>query len=142
MGHRFLDHTADIAVELEAPTLGELYAEALAAFTEALTVPERVAERVTRRFALAAPAADLLMVDWLEELLYVFEVEGLLFRRARVVVEEVAGEGVRLTAEAFGEERDEARHPIKVLIKAVTYHALEVGPAAGGGFRARVVFDI
>jgi protein archease len=139
MGHRFLDHTADLAVELEAPTLPALFAEALLAFTEAITEPTLVAEHRTRRFELTAPAPDLLLVDWLGELLYAFETADLLFRRAEVTLEESSG-GFRLAAEAHGELRGE-RHPIKVLIKAITYHGLEVAHTEGG-WRARVVFDI
>lgn len=140
MGYRFFDHTADLAVELEAPTAGGLFAEALAAFTEALTEGERIAEREERRFELASSGLDLLLVDWLGELLYAFEVEELLFRRAEVEIAEEGGE-VRLAAVARGERRDEARHPIKVLIKGITYHGLEVA-RQGGVYRGRVVFDI
>jgi SHS2 domain-containing protein len=140
MGYRFFDHTADLAVELEAPTAGGLFAEALAAFTEALTEGERIAERIERRFALASSGLDLLLVDWLGELLYAFEVEELLFRRAEVEITEGGGE-VRLQAVAHGEPRDEARHPIKVLIKGITYHGLEVA-RRDGVYRGRVVFDI
>jgi SHS2 domain-containing protein len=139
MGHRFLDHTADLAVELAAPTLPALYEEALLAFTEAITEPALVAESTTRRFELAAPAPDLLLVDWLGELLYAFETENLLFRRAEVTLEESPG-GLRLAAAAHGEPRGE-RHTIKVLLKAVTYHGLEVAHQEQG-WRARVVFDI
>jgi SHS2 domain-containing protein len=140
MGYRFFDHTADLAVELTAATPGELCAEALAAFTEILTERERVAERTERRFALAAPGLDLLLVDWLGELLYAFEVEGLLFRRAEAEVEDEDG-GVRLAATAWGEPRDESRHPLKVLVKAITYHGLQV-TADAQGLKARVIFDI
>jgi SHS2 domain-containing protein len=49
----------------------------------------------------------------------------------------------RLRGQAWGEPRDDARHPVKVLLKAVTYHGLEVGPVADSGdWRARIVFDI
>jgi protein archease len=137
---RFLDHTADVAFEVTAASRDEVFAEALAALTETLTERERVEERLSRRFDLAAAAVDLLLVDWLGELVYAFEVEELLFRRAAARVSEENG-GFRLVAEAWGEVRDEARHPIKVLIKAVTYHGLEVVETAAG-WRARVVFDV
>jgi len=140
MAYRFLDHTADIAVEIAAGSLGDLFAEALVAFAEVVTEPARIEERLVRHFELAAPGPDLLLVDWLTELLYAFESEGLLFRRAEVDVAAAAG-GFRLVADAHGEPRDDARHPIKVLVKAVTYHGLVIEETAQG-FRARVVFDI
>jgi len=140
MGYRFLSHTADVAFEATAATLDELFAEALAAFTDTLTDPEGVKERLSRTFELRAPALDLLFVVWLEELLYAFEIDGHLFRRAETRIEQEA-QGYRLTAEAWGEVRDEERHGLKVLIKAVTYHGLEVTETPEG-WRGRVIFDI
>ncbi|HYG63059.1 MAG TPA: archease [Thermoanaerobaculia bacterium] len=140
MGYRFLNHTADVAFDVEAPTRDELFAEALAAFTDTLTERETVEERVTRRFELRSSLLDLLLVDWLTELLYSFETEGLLFRRADVRVTEEDG-AFLLTADARGEAEDPERHQGKVLVKAVTYHGLEV-VEEGDGWRARVVFDI
>jgi SHS2 domain-containing protein len=140
--YRFLDHTADVAVELGAPTLGGLYAEALAAFTDTVTERERVAPAVERRFAVEAADAGSLLVDWLGDLLYAFEVEGFLFHDAEVEVAETAAGRRRLAARARGETYDPARHPVKVLVKAVTYHGLAVERLEGGGWRGRVVFDI
>ncbi len=140
MGYRFLNHTADVAFEATAATRDELFAEALAAFTDTLTERDGIEERLSRSFDLRASALDLLLVVWLEELLYVFEIEGLLFRRVETRLKE-DGEGYRLTAEAWGEVRDEERHGLKVLVKAVTYHGLEVVETPDG-WRARVIFDI
>jgi len=142
VSYRFLDHTADVAVEIEAPTLGELYAEALAAFTDTVTERERVQPAAERRFAVESADAESLLVDWLGDLLYAFEVDSLLFRDAEVEVEEDSDGRVRLTARARGEAYDPARHRIKVLVKAVTYHLLEVRRADDGGWRGRVIFDI
>jgi SHS2 domain-containing protein len=57
-------------------------------------------------------------------------------------VEEAAGGALRLAATARGETYDPERHPIKVLIKGITYHGLEVVEGADGRWRARVIFDI
>jgi SHS2 domain-containing protein len=140
MGYRFLSHTADVAFEVEAASRDEVFEEALAAFTDTLTELDRVEERLTRRFELSASAPDLLLVDWLTELNFAFETENLLFRRAEVRLTEADGE-IRLAAQAWGEEKDDERHPIKVLIKAVTYHGLELAETQAG-WRARVLFDI
>lgn len=141
MSYRFLDHTADVGAELAAPDLGGLFAAALAAFTDILTERERVEPREERRIALSAPGREELLVDWLEELLYLFETEGALFHDARVAIE--AGEGGwALEATARGEAHDPARHPAKVLVKGVTYHGLAVRPAGEGGWVGRVIFDI
>jgi len=83
---------------------------------------------------------DLLLVDWLSELLYRFEVEGFLPAEADVGVERADG-GWALAAEVRGEPDAAARVPIKVLVKAVTYHALLV-EREGEAWVGRVVFDI
>lgn len=140
MGYRFFDHTADVGADLEAPTLGELYGEALGAFTDTLTERGRVEPREERAFAVAAADREALLVEWLDELLYAWEVDGMLFRDAAVEVTEEPP-GVRLTARARGERYDPERHPVKVLIKGITWHGLAVEPVEDG-WRGRVIFDI
>lgn len=148
MSFRAIDHTADLAVEVTAPSRDALFAEVVPAFADLLVEVDRVEAREARDFELEAAELPLLLVDWLSELLYRFEVDGLLFRRAEATVEDVPCDvcsmgAFRLRATAWGEPRDEARHPVKVLVKAVTYHGLEVGPVEGStDWRARIVFDI
>lgn len=137
-----LDHTADVGVEIRTPSRDALFAEALVAFTDTVTPAAGVGEGVERRFELAAGDAPELLVVWLEELLFIFEVEELLFARADVRVVDRAGGGLRLEAAAHGELYDPERHPIKVLIKGVTFHHLEARQEADGSWLGRVIFDI
>jgi len=140
MGYRVLEHTADTGLVVEAASREELFAEALAGFTDTITVLAQVGAGEERSLAVEGASLEDLLVDWLGELLYRFETEGLLFRRAQVAIE---GEppDLRLRARAWGEAYDPARHPLKVLVKAVTYHALEVR-LTDGVWRARVLLDI
>jgi SHS2 domain-containing protein len=142
VSYRLLDHTADLALEVQAPTRDDLFAEAAAALTDCLTDRERIAERASRAVALAAGDLGTLMVDWLTDLLVAFEVEGLLAARARVEVAPRGEGGWALAAEVWGEPRDEARHPLKTLVKGITYHQLEVAPEPTGGWRARITLDL
>jgi SHS2 domain-containing protein len=141
MPYRPLAHTADIGFEVLAPTLAELFSEAVPAFTHSFTDVERVEERLRREFALSAADRELLLHDWLEELLFAFESERLLFRRAQARLAAAAVGELRLEATAWGEVHDPARHPLKVLLKAVTYHRLAVEESEDG-WRARVILDI
>jgi SHS2 domain-containing protein len=136
----FFDHTGDIGVDLRAVSLEQLFADAALAITEILTDPALVVSRVSVEVSLSSPEIELLMVDWLNELLYLFETQALLVRSARVTLGR-KGEEHRLNATIEGEPFDPGRHPIKVTLKAVTYHALEVVETAGG-WRARVVIDV
>ena len=139
-GFTFVDHTADVAARLRGATLDDLFAAAAGALTAAITVPESVAP--TRSFTVSLEASDLelLLVDWVGELLYRFETEQLLVAAARPCVTEQDGRW-RVEAEIFGEIRDRTRHPIKVLVKAVTFHGLRIehGP---DGYETLLVFDI
>lgn len=145
MPHEFLDHTADVAVEVRSGSLDGLFAEALRAFTDTLTPVDGVGGGTGRRVRLEAPDLEELMVLWLEELLFVFEVDSLLFSGAEVTVEQGPAGSV-LAAALHGEHYDPERHPLKVLIKGVTYHTLAVEEEApretGEGWRAHVIFDI
>lgn len=140
MGYRLLDHTADLGIEVTASTREELFAEALRALTDCITEVERVEPRVRLRIAVEASALDELLLEWLGEAVARYEIDGLLFRRARIELSE-SEQGFRLTGVAEGEEYHSERHPLKVLIKGVTYHGLEV-ERLGPGWRARVIFDI
>lgn len=141
MSIRFLDHTADVAFEVAAPSLDTLFAESAQALLETITDPATVRASLHRSFELTAPDLETLLVDWLGELVYVFEVDRQLFADAEVTVTEDDA-GPRLTAVARGEPYDPDRHPIRVQVKAVTYHQLEVACRPDGTWVARVVFDI
>jgi len=136
----FFSHTGDIGLTLTARSLDELFADAAVALTETMTDHGLVAIRQSTAVELRSAAVDLLLVDWLNDLVFRFDTEGLLVARARVAVVREGGEWtVRGSVE--GECLDPARHPIKVLVKAATYHALEASRAADG-WRATVVLDV
>lgn len=140
MTYSFFDHTGDIAVRLDAGTPGQLFESAAAAFTDAVTDPPTVRPHDTIQFDLESSSLDLLLVDFLTEILYRFEVDQFLCARSDVRLASTST-AWRLHSTLHGETFDERRHQIKVLIKAVTYHALEVGEDARG-WHATVVFDI
>jgi SHS2 domain-containing protein len=77
------------------------------------------------------------MVDWLGELLYLHDVENLLFKRFHV--DSVGKEGLK--AKVKGDFFQEGVHVIKTGVKAVTYHQIEVRQEKEG-WRARIIFDL
>lgn len=140
MPYEFTSHTADVAVELRAVSREALFADALVAFTDTVTDPAAVAPEEAHDLSAEAEDLESLMVEWLGELVYRFEVDGLLFRDAEVRLEEAGGR-FRLAARARGEPYDTDRHPLEVQVKGVTYHELRV-EKADDGWVGRVVFDI
>lgn len=107
--------------------------------TEAMTTASNVEPRAAQHVSLESPELDLLLVDWLSELLFRFETTRFIVARATV---EISTTDVhRLGARIEGEPLDVERHPVKVLLKAVTYHGLEIKEDAGR-WTATVIFDI
>lgn len=140
MPYHFLDHTGDIAVALSGATLAQLFGDAAAAFTDSMTALDGVEPRRPEEVDVDAPELDLLLVDFLSELLYRFDTRGWLTRFAEVEVHEKDG-GWSLQGTLRGERLEPGRHDVKVLIKAVTYHGLHVRDR-DGLWTATVVFDI
>lgn len=140
MGYRFIDHTADVAADLDGRSPGELFASAAQALTDTMTPLEGVRPSVTQPVTLDAATPEDLLVDWLNELVYRFEVQNMLFSQAAVTVEPHDGRW-HLTATVAGEPFDPVRHPTRVLVKSATYHGLHV-TCDEGLWRARIVLDI
>ena len=134
------DHTGDIGVRVSAPALGELFGEAARALTDAITEVSAVEPRESRQVQVAASELDLLLLDFLSEVLFRFDSESWLTRRAEVAIEH-SGSPLSLRATLHGETLDPSRHGVKVLVKAVTYHELRV-ERIGDVWRATMVFDI
>jgi SHS2 domain-containing protein len=134
---KFLDHTGDLGILVYGKDLEELFANAGEAFFDILTDLRRVRETTERAIRIASSNLEDLMVNWLGELLYLHDVDGLLFKSFSV---DEIGDGT-MKARARGEVFQEGRHVIKAEIKAVTYHQLEVKKGKGR-WRARIIFDL
>lgn len=133
----FIEHTADLGFKAYGETLEALFVHAGEAFFEAVVDLVTVEERLERDVEARADTLDELMLNWLDELLYMHDTEGLLFKRFWVG----SFEKNTLKATGAGEVLDPARHRIKAGIKAVTYHQLYV-KKRNGLWEAQVIFDI
>jgi SHS2 domain-containing protein len=138
VGHRWIEHTGELELELTGASEPELFTHGLAAMRELLrgaepasaAPPAAAPER--RALELTAPDHAALLADWLAELALLAETERLVPERlARL---ELGGGGLRACVEA---RRAAPPH----LVKGVTYHRLALEPA-DGGWRARVVLDV
>jgi SHS2 domain-containing protein len=133
----FFEHTADMGIRVRAATLAELIAEGGRALFS-LMVADLETVRPDRRAALRIEGVDPeeLFFDALDDLLYKFTTEHLLFARFEVS-QDVAG----VTIAAWGEPYDPARHVLDHDVKAITYHQLEVRQDAAG-WLAEVIVDL
>jgi SHS2 domain-containing protein len=132
-----LDHTADIGLIVYGEDLKSLFENAGKAFFHLITDLKKVRLRTEKRIEIRKESLERLMVDWLTELLYLHEVENLLFKEFKV--ESVGEEGLR--ARVKGEAFQEGVHMIKTGVKAVTYHQIEVRKRKEG-WRAQIIFDL
>jgi SHS2 domain-containing protein len=134
---RFIDHTADIGVVVFGESLPELFQHAAQSFFSVVTEPKAIHEVETRSFSLDAPGLEELLVSWLNEFLFLFETQGLLF--SRFEIKNLTKE--HLEATAWGEKYVEGTHPIKRVIKAVTFHQLSVQKQKGM-WKTQIIFDL
>lgn len=130
---------ADCAVELEGRSLDDLFETAAAAIARLMVDPGTLTITVERTITLEAAELDMLLYDWLSEMIFLKDRDSQIFPHARV---RVTGQGpYRLVAEVQGGTIEPGRTALGADPKAVTLHqfALEQVP---GGWRARVVIDI
>ncbi len=141
--YEFLDDvaTADIAFKAWGESLEDTFAAAADATLNVMVEDlDSVEPRVRRDLRLENEAADLLLFDVLQELIYYKDSEALLLRIHSLRIESGPGRHA-LEAIAFGEEIDPDRHPLRVDVKAVTLHRFSLAPT-NRGWEARVILDI
>jgi SHS2 domain-containing protein len=130
--YRFLDHTAELGLEIEASSLEELLEEAARAFAE-LIAPDGSGEPVRRRLTLDPLDEQTLLADWLNELLFLAETDGFVPQ----ALTHCEWTPTKLEAEVdgyLGEPRP--------LVKAATYHGLVLRTSGEGSWMGRVLFDV
>ena len=132
----FIDHTADVGVIAYGEDMRQAFVNAARALSSLIAEPEDIREAQHRDITVTAAAEADLLVAWLNELIYLFDAEGLIFKRFDIY--ELNGRQLR--ARAYGEKIDPARHQLKTGVKAATYHLLEVDRDNGG--RVQVIFDV
>ena len=130
-------HTADLAWRLWGKDLPELFENAGRALSATLTDRRYLRRRATRTVRLTAGDRESLLVDWLNHLLYLFDIDGFLGRDFQV---ESLTPG-SLVARVSGETFDPARHPSRTGVKAATFHQLSIVPVQDG-WEATVVLDL
>ncbi len=143
MPYHYLEEisTADIAFEATGRDLPELFMAAADATTNVMIDNlDAIEPRETRHIQLSNDKIDMLLFDFLQELIYVKDAEQLLLRVRDARIEK-RDEQYFVTAEAAGERLDAARHHQRADVKAVTLHGFSV-EKKDGGWKATVLLDI
>ena len=131
------EHGADIGIRGIAPTLAQAFEQTAMAMTAVICNPERIGATQTVSITCKAIDSELLLVDWINELVYKMAVLGLLFSRYQVTIQA----GV-LSATAYGETVDPQKHQPAVEIKGATFTELRVYQQADKSWVAQCVVDV
>ena len=130
-------HEADIGLVGLGPTKAEAFRQAALALTAVVTDPTLVRAVTAVPVVCRAGNDEMLLVEWLNALVYEMSVGSMLFGEFSVDITD--GE---LRATAWGERVDPERHEPAVEVKGATLTALRVAPVAGGGWRVQCVVDV
>lgn len=130
-------HGADIGIRGRGASQNEAYAEAARALTAVVTDIDAVVPRLAVPVSCEAPDDELLLVAWLNELIYEMATRHMLFARF-----EVRADAKRLSATAWGEPVDVSRHHPAVEPKGATMTSLRVVRETDGTWLAQTVIDV
>ncbi len=130
-------HVADVGVRGRGPTMARAFEQAALALTAVVTAPETVSPAQRVEMHCAAPDPEILLADWLNALVFEMATRRMLFSRFDVRIEDG-----RLTASAYGERVDVARHQPAAEVKGATLSELEVACDNEGNWHAQCIVDV
>lgn len=128
-----LEHTADTGLIAYGYDLAEAFANAAYGLFSIMAEPDGVREVESRTVMVSAEDVEGLLFNWLNELIYVFEVENRLLKRFDITEFDER----QLKAVCWGEKYNPSRHQLKLGVKSATYHMLKVDKN-----KVRVIFDV
>jgi SHS2 domain-containing protein len=130
-------HTADIGMIAYGTDMKQAFANAAQGLFSLITELDTIKEKEQRNIEVTAPDREALLVNWLNELIYLFEAKEMLFSRFDIT----SLTDTELRASGYGEKIDLAKHKLKTQVKAATYHMLKIEQNEGG-WKAQVIFDV
>jgi tRNA nucleotidyltransferase (CCA-adding enzyme) len=136
-GWEHFPHGADIGIRGRGATIEKAFEQAGRALTAILVDPESVQPVKAVDLICSAPDTEILLVDWLNALIYEMASRQMLFGRFRVTIDDN-----RLHATAWGERIDHGRHAPTVETKGATFTELRVALAQTGEWVAQCVIDV
>ena len=134
------EHTADIGVRGYGSTLEEAFEAVALALFDVMVDVRKVEPKECREVEVEEEDLEALLYSFLEELLVLHDVEGLVFGDVKVEIEKTEN-GYRLKARACGEPLSEKHEP-KEEVKAITYHEMEIKQLPDGRWMAQFVPDL
>lgn len=130
-------HEADVGVRGFGDTLADAFAQAAMALTSVITDNTDIAPRTLVTIECENPDQELLLVDWLNALVYEIATRNMLFSRFQVTIS-----GARLQAKIWGESINIEKHQPAVEVKGATYTCLDVTQQSDGQWVVQTVIDV
>ena len=132
-----LDHPADIGIKVKGETLEELFINAAIGTSSLIIDLKAIEQKEIKKINLQGKNLEDLFIKCLDEIIYLFDSEGFLPKSVKVeTIHELS-----LRAIFQGEKFNKNKHEIKLYLKAVTYHQLEIKQTKEG-WEAKVYFDV
>ena len=132
---KLIEHTADTGIVAYGDNLPEAFASAAYGMFSIITDLRKVRRVEQKSITVSADDIEGLLFEWLNSLLYVFDVEHLLFSKFDIN----KFDEKNLGAICRGEKYDPSRHQLKLGVKSATYHMLKIDPKKN---TVQVIFDI
>jgi len=120
--YQLFDHTSDLGVQVRAEDLKSLFKNAALTLTDLMTEIKTVKNKSDRIIEVEAENIELLLREWLGELLFTFHTSGFLVSDVEIL--NISDRHVK--ARIFGEQYRKKHHALQREIKSVTYHQLKV----------------
>ncbi len=130
-------HQADIGIRGLGSTKKQAFEQAALALTAVITNIDKVEPKQKVKITCQAPDDELLLLDWLNGLLYEMDIYKMLFSRFDIHIDQN-----RLSATAWGQKMDISRHHPAVEVKAATYSGLSVQQDDNGTWIAQCIVDV
>lgn len=136
-GWEHFQHGADIGIRGIGPSKSQAFEQAALALTAVVTAPEQVRSVTGIDIRCDSTDDEFLFLDWINALIFEMSTRNMLFSRFSVVLDEAA-----LSATAWGEPVDVARHSPAVEPKGATFTELAVRQIRDGVWIAQCVIDV
>jgi SHS2 domain-containing protein len=136
--YQLIDHTADFGIHVYGTDSKELFANAAWALFDVITEIDPLIGLDSCHIEVSGDDWSDLMVNWLREVLYLWNGKELLVKKVRIL----SLSETELSATVDFDPFNPDRHVIKTEIKAVTYHQIQVNRTPSGEWEAMIIFDI
>jgi len=141
-GFIYEDHTADVQARCWGRTLEEAYNQTAYSLMATITPDlKKISPNVEKKIKIEAEDKEALLFDFLSELLYIFDVDELVFNTIKVQIIKESEDLFVLNALLRGEKFDVTKHEIGIEVKAITYSFMEIAESKNK-VEISIVFDI